>query len=125
MELTVDSRVSEPVALVTVTGDVDVYSAPRLRLHLDRNIAMGWVHLVVDLERVTFMDSTGLGVLVSRLKLARLHKGSMRVVCTVPRILRLFDITGLDDVLPRFETVQTAMDDAVSEIENPAPATGH
>lgn len=116
MSLTVRTEVREPVAILTVAGDVDVYSAPRLREYLDRSIVARRVHIVVDLEGVTFMDSTGLGVLVDRLKLARLHKGSLRVVCTVRRILRLFDITGLNDVLPRFETVEEAVADAMSHI---------
>lgn len=109
MDLLVGNEIRDLVVVVTVAGDVDVFSAPHLRENLDRNIATGHLHLVVDLQDVTFMDSTGMGVLVNRLKLLRLHGGSVRVVCTVPRILRLFAITGLDVVLPTYETVDEAV----------------
>ncbi len=117
MDLTVSSEIRQGVALVTVTGDVDVASAPRLAEHLDRTISAGRTYIVVDLEGVTFMDSTGLGVLVARLKLLRVLGGSMRAVCTVPRILRLFDITGLDNVLP----IDATLAESIATVEAALP----
>ncbi len=116
MEVTVSNQEHGDVVLVTVRGDVDVYTAPALREHLDRLIATGHRHLVLDLEQVPFMDSTGLGVLVGRLKLTRLQKGSLRVVCTVPRILRVFEITGLNQVLAVYTETATALDEAQVEV---------
>lgn len=112
MDVTVNSQEHGNVVLVTVSGDVDVYTAAGLRDHLDRLIATGHRHLVLDLREVPFMDSTGLGVLVGRLKLTRLQKGSLRVACTVPRILRVFEITGLNQVLAVYDDPMTAVQDA-------------
>ena len=81
-----------------VVGEIDVYTAPRLRERLDQEIEAGRHHLVVDLSGVSFMDSTGLGVLVGRLKQIRLHDGSLKLVCTHDRVLKVFVITGLDKV---------------------------
>ena len=58
----------------------------------------GNYHLVVDMERVEFLDSTGLGVLVGGLKRVRAHDGSLDLVCTQERILKIFRITGLTKV---------------------------
>lgn len=122
MDVTVSNEAYGDVTLVTIRGDVDVYTAPVLREHLDRLIATGHRHLVVNLEDVPFIDSTGLGVLVGRLKLTRLQKGSMRVVCTVPRILRVFEITGLNQVFCLFTHTDQALEEAARQAHEPAEA---
>lgn len=99
MELSVAAATSDPdVAVVHVAGEVDVYTAPQLRSALDTLIARQRVRLVVDLDEVTFIDSTGLGVLVGRLRLAAHHHGWVRIICSNERTLRAFTITGLDRV---------------------------
>lgn len=108
-DLSVRTRDEDGCAVVEVTGDVDVYSAAVLRERLDRLIASGVVELILDLEGVTFMDSTGLGVLVGRLRRVKMAGGSISLVCTVPRILRVFGITGLDQVFPLFDSLQDAV----------------
>ena len=98
MELSVTTSRHDDVSVVVVEGEVDVQTAAQLRQALDQEIAEGHVRLVVDLDEVTFLDSTGLGVLVGRLKLVRNASGWRRIVCSSDRILRVFRITGLDKV---------------------------
>ena len=98
MDLSISSADRGDVTVVHVAGEIDVYTAPVLRERLDEQIAGGRRHLVVDLQGVTFMDSTGLGVLVGRLKLVRVQDGTLKLVCTSERILKVFAITGLDKV---------------------------
>lgn len=80
------------------------------------HIAAGQRHLVVDLSGVGFMDSTGLGVLVGALRLARLHNGSLHLVGPRERIHRIMAITGLDSVFEfadsRSEAIALALDTA-------------
>ena len=97
--------------IVHVGGEIDVYTAPVLRRRLDEPIHGGCRDLVVDLSRVTFLDSTGLGVLVGRLKLIRSQGGRMRFVGATDRVLKVFTITGLDRVLEMFPTLQDITDD--------------
>lgn len=108
MDLSISSAHRGDVTVVHVGGEIDVYTAPLLRERLDEQIAAGRIHLVVDLEGVTFMDSTGLGVLVGRLKLIRARKGTLRLVCSSQRILKVFSITGLDKVFQIFDSVDGA-----------------
>lgn len=86
------------VTIVHVGGEIDVYTAPALRRELDEQIQNGCKQLVVDLGNVTFMDSTGLGVLVGRLKLIRAQGGTMRIRGASERVVKVFTITGLDRV---------------------------
>ena len=95
--------------VLAVRGEVDVYTAPRLRERLIELVSQGSHQVVVDLEGVDFLDSTGLGVLVGGLKRLRSHDGDMILVCTQPRILKVFEITGLTKVFAIHETVDAAV----------------
>ena len=109
MDLSLDNRTDGDRMVVDVGGEIDVYTAPRLREQLVDLVADGQYHLVVDMERVDFLDSTGLGVLVGGLKRVRAHDGSLRLVCTQERILKIFRITGLTKVFPIHSSVAEAV----------------
>ena len=95
--------------VVRLGGEIDVYTAPFVREKLDEQIHAGRADLVVDLSDVTFLDSTGLGVLVGGLKRVRAHEGSLRLVCSQERILKIFRITGLTKVFPIHATLDEAL----------------
>ena len=109
MELTVDSRQEGARTVVIVHGEIDVYTAPSLRERLNELVAAGHYDLVVDMEGVDFLDSTGLGVLVGGLKRARSHDGALRLVCAQEKILKVFRITGLTKVFPIHATLEEAL----------------
>lgn len=94
--------------MIAVTGEIDVAAAPRLREALIASAAEGHRRVVVDLSATDFLDSTGLGALVTGLKRIRAQGGEMRVVCTAPRVCKVFEITSLDRVLRLYETVEAA-----------------
>ena len=71
--------------------------------------ASGAVHLITDLGQVDFLDSTGLGVLVGGLKRLREDGGSLALVITAPRILRIFQITGLTKAFDAWPSVTDAI----------------
>src|SRR5262245_5539484 len=95
--------------VVTVHGEIDVATSPALRERLIGLVNDGSAQLVLDLEAVDFLDSTGLGTIVSTLKRTRSHGGDLRLVCTEARIRRLFEITGLDSAVP----LHASLDDAI------------
>ena len=97
------------IEVVDVEGEVDVYTAPRLRELLIDLVNKNIYRFVVNVEKVEFLDSTGLGVLVGGQKRLRAHNGSLDVVCTQERILKIFRITGLTKVFGIFPTVDQAI----------------
>lgn len=103
-----DSR--RPYTVLAVKGEVDVYTAPRLREKLVELASQGRNQIVVDLEGVEFLDSTGLGVLVGGLKRLRSNDGDLGLVCTQARILKVFEITGLTKVF----TISGSVDEATA-----------
>ncbi|NTU72398.1 MAG: STAS domain-containing protein [Coriobacteriia bacterium] len=108
MELDIQAQQSQSDCVVTLGGEVDVYTAPKLKERLIELVEGGCSNVVVDLEGVSFIDSSGLGVLVSILRRARERDGAVRIVCTRDNILKIFRITGLDKVFPVFTDVAEA-----------------
>ena len=95
--------------IVYVGGEIDVYTASKLRDKISELVAAGAYDIVVDMQQVEFLDSTGLGVLVGGLKKVRAHDGSLRLVCNQDRLLKIFRITGLAKVFVIHETADEAL----------------
>ena len=108
MELGLDVRKVDAHSVVDVKGEIDVYTAPKLREKLIELVSEGSYDVVVNLEGVDFLDSTGLGVLVGALKRVKAHDGSLSLVCTQDKILKIFKITGLTKVFPIHDSVEEA-----------------
>jgi anti-sigma B factor antagonist len=109
MDLSLNVSEREGWAILSVGGEVDVATAPRLREQLIDLVNGGHHRIVVDLSDVEFLDSTGLGVLVGALKRVRTQDGDLALVCTESRILKVFEITGLTKVFTMYESVDEAV----------------
>ena len=112
MELGIDVRTVGGHDVVDVKGEIDVYTAPKLRERLVELVSRGSHDVVVNLEGVDFLDSTGLGVLVGALKRVKAHDGSLSIVCTQDKILKIFKITGLTKVFPIHASIDAATEAA-------------
>ena len=82
MDLTLTTREAGGKTIVAVGGEIDVYTAPKLRDKITELVADGVYDIVIDMEEVEFLDSTGLGVLVGGLKKVRAHDGSLQLSAT-------------------------------------------
>jgi anti-sigma B factor antagonist len=109
VDLKLDHHAQDGIEVIDVQGEIDMYTAPRLRELLTYLVSTGSYQLVVNLDKVGFLDSTGLGVLVGGLRRVRAHDGSMDLVCTQQRILKIFRVTGLTEVFGIYETVDQAI----------------
>ena len=109
MDLTLSTREVDGTTIVAVGGEIDVYTAPKLRDKITELVADGVYNLVIDMESVEFLDSTGLGVLVGGLKKVRAHDGSLELICTQDRLLKIFRITGLAKVFVIHDSADGAL----------------
>lgn len=109
MDLTLATREVGTSTVIAVGGEIDVYTAPKLRDKITEVVASGVYDIVIDLEAVEFLDSTGLGVLVGGLKKVRANDGSMQLVCTQDRLLKIFRITGLAKVFNIHDSADAAV----------------
>jgi anti-sigma B factor antagonist len=110
VDLSLETRQVDDRTVVTVGGEIDVYTAPKLRDKITELVNSGHHSLVVDMEKVEFLDSTGLGVLVGGLKKVRAQHGSMELVCSQDRLLKIFRITGLAKVFTIHESEAAALE---------------
>jgi anti-sigma B factor antagonist len=109
MELSLATRSVSNHTVLEIGGEIDVYTAPRLRERLIEMVGAGERQVVVDLGRVEFLDSTGLGVLVGAHRRLRAGDGSLSLVCPHERLLKIFRITGLDSVFEIHSSVDAAV----------------
>ncbi len=108
MDLDITTNRDGNVCLVSVQGEIDVYTSPALKAEIAAAVESGCINLVIDIDGVGFIDSSGLGVLVSGLRRVKENAGSMRIVCTRESILKILRITGLDKVFPIFASAEEA-----------------
>ena len=109
MDLKLGHHAKDGIEVIDVHGEIDMYTAPRLRELIIDLVSKGHYQLVVNVDKVGFLDSTGLGVLVGGLKRVRAHDGSLELICTQQRILKILKITGLTEVFGIYETVDQAI----------------
>jgi anti-sigma B factor antagonist len=105
-------KLSEDQYVISLTGEVDLYTAPEFKQQLLEVIDGGGRDVVVDLSGTTFIDSTTLGVLVGGVKRLRTNDGQLSLVCSDRNITKIFEITGLDRVF----TIYGSRDEALSGI---------
>ena len=103
------ASLTSELALVSVSGEVDLYTAERVKARIDEAGAVGADTVVVDLSEVSFMDSTALGVLVQETKRLEGRGHSLVLVTNDPRTRRVVEVTGLNRVLRTYATLQDAL----------------
>jgi anti-sigma B factor antagonist len=109
IDFVVESRQEGPWSVIDVQGEVDMFTAPKLRERLVETVDQGHYQVIVNLQGVSFMDSTGLGTLVGGLKRVKEHDGTLALVCSSRPVLRVLSITGLNNVFPIYETVEQSL----------------
>ncbi|GAA4182680.1 anti-sigma factor antagonist BldG [Streptosporangium oxazolinicum] len=106
VELKVSTRSHAGHTVVTIVGEIDLYTAPRLQAEFTRLLGQSQTMLVVlDMSAVEFCDSTGMNVLLSALKRLRERGGTLEVAAPRPAVRKILQVTGLDSVFVVHETM--------------------
>ncbi len=108
MSLSITTDAQDGAVVIHVGGELDVYTAPQLKVVLDEAVAGGG-RLILDLSEVHFIDSTALSVLVGTHQETQSCNGDFRLVVEDPFLLKIFHITGFDGVLSIFPRVTDAL----------------
>ena len=102
-------KVDDGTYVISLAGEVDLYTAPEFKQQLLGVIEEGGKDVVVDFSDTTFIDSTTLGVLVGGVKRLRAQDGRLSLVCSDRNITKIFEITGLDRVFTIYPTRDEAL----------------
>ena len=111
MNLLIETRDVADWTVMDVKGEVDLYTAPRLKEELLELLGAGNSRILVNLEGLEFLDSTGLGVLIGGLKRAREADGVVELAGAREPVRKVLSITGLDKVF----TTHGSVDEATGE----------
>ena len=103
-------RPGDGLGIVVLSGEVDIYTAPRFKECMVGLFDAGLDRLVVDMSAVTFIDSTALGVLIGGVRRAHTAGGAMALVVTNRAVERVLSITGLDSVFTIHATREAALE---------------
>jgi anti-sigma B factor antagonist len=106
-----DRKVDDDTHVVSVKGEIDLFTAPEFKQRMSAPIDEGRSSLIVDLTHTTFIDSSSLGVLIGAHRRLKLRGGSLVVVCDDEAIAKTFKITGLDGVFTLAPTIEAALAD--------------
>jgi anti-sigma B factor antagonist len=102
-------QVGDGTYVISLSGEVDLYTAPEFKQQLLDVIGKGAKGVIVDFSKTTFIDSTTLGVLVGGVKRLRPNEGQLSLVCNDRNITKIFEITGLDRVFTIYPTREEAL----------------
>ena len=110
MSLEVQTRqVDNGVTVVAPTGRLDVAGAPTLKDAISEALKNGQPRVVIDMEGVSFVDSTGLGSVIAALKQIRSSQGDLRLAAPNQQVRVVLELTTLDRVFPYYSTVEEAL----------------
>ena len=110
-----DRKVDDDTHIVSVSGEIDLFTAPEFKQRMSAPIDAGRSKLVVDLSSTTFIDSSSLGVLIGAHRRLKLRGGTLVVVCENEAIAKTFKITGLDGVFTIAPSVEAALSGAAAD----------
>jgi len=110
MALEIQSRQADNgVTVVAPTGRLDVAGAPTLKDAISEALKNGSPKVVLDMEGISFVDSTGLGSVIAALKQIRSSKGDLRLAAPNQQVRVVLELTTLDRVVPYYSSVEEAL----------------
>lgn len=95
LDLKISTKVVKKLPIIECQGEIDVYTYPILNDSMLNLIKEGNMNIIVNLEKVTYIDSTGLGVLANSTNKISEKNGELRIICTKPQLIKVFSVSGL------------------------------
>jgi len=102
------------VDVLKLRGEIDVYTAPDLKVAVTGMVTEGVNHLVIDMTQVSYMDSSAFGVLLSALKTVKPLGGSVNLAGCSPSVEKILGLTKLDTIFILHKTLEDAVASAKS-----------
>jgi anti-sigma B factor antagonist len=105
----VTSRKDGAITVVAASGEVDLYTSPKLREAIVSSVSDRSPSVVVDLAEVSYMDSSGIATLVEALQLTKKHSGRLVLAGLTPRVREVFELARLQSVFELSPSVEAAL----------------
>lgn len=109
MEPTEVKEINERTVVVSLQGAIDISNTPEIYKELKSLISQGKVNIVIDLSKVNYIASSGLGVIISSYKAAKENKGALKLAEIPDVIIDVFNLTGLNQIFEIYPSVNDAL----------------
>jgi anti-sigma B factor antagonist len=109
MKVNIKNAGKSDIKIFEIEGEIDVYTSMDLKKEFNTVIDSGKNKLIVNLSNVSYMDSSGLGILVAILKKSKQENGNMKLIKLTPGIKKIFDLTKLTKFFEIFEEEDEAV----------------
>lgn len=114
----IHEKSSNQVAIISIEGEVDLYNAKELKDILDDKMRKHQYEIVVNLEKVPFMDSSGIGTLVTAMYKLKKYHGNLKVCSVHGSVAKVFKLTGMESHLEVFDSEENAVLSLIKERES-------
>jgi len=95
INLSIKNKEVNDQTILELQGEIDVYTYPSLNDALLNLISSGITKIIINIENIAYIDSTGLGVLANSANKIQDKDGELRIICTNPQLIKVFDVSGL------------------------------
>lgn len=96
--------------IVSIIGDLDHHSAEYVRMKVDSELVKASTkNIIFDFSKVSFMDSSGIGVIMGRYKNVLKLNGKLAVISISPQMKRIFEMSGLLKLIPAYDSLDNAI----------------
>lgn len=102
-------REVDSIPIIDIIGEVDLYNTKELKDLIDDLIKEGKYQIIINLEKVPFMDSSGIGTLVTSMYKLKKYHGNLKVLKVVGSVAKVFKMTGMDAHLEIFDNEEDAV----------------
>jgi len=99
----------DKIVVLDIVGEIDLYNAPDIKETIKKCISEGNTQIIINLDKVSYIDSSGIGVLISSLTNLKKIGGGLKIINVYAPILKVFKMTKLDKFFDIFETEEKAM----------------
>lgn len=102
-------REIEGKAILDIEGDIDLYNAPEFKAEVNRLIEEGKYHVLVNMAQVSYIDSSGVGALITGMSNLKKYQGTLKITTIVPSVKKVFELTRLNTFFQIYETEEQAL----------------
>ncbi len=107
MEIT--TREAENIIILDIDGEIDLYNAPTLKDIIKKNIETQNYNIIINLDKVSYIDSSGIGALISSLSNLKKYQGGLKIINVTGSVKKVFELTKLTSFFEIYENEEDAI----------------
>lgn len=108
MDITTRSR--GDIVLLDIVGEIDLYNAPEIKDIINKLIEVQKYNVIINLEKVSYIDSSGIGALISSLSNLKKYQGGLKIINVFASVRKVFELTKLTSFFEIFDSEEAALE---------------